>query len=265
MTNDRIPTASDYYLRTYACYVLALDGNLEAVEFASRFDTIPVPKSARYLLAAAKAMHSSAPESLLSYLDSAPVTDDGPDQYCGNLHSGVRADAVKLIALMQMNATADRLTPLVNTLVDYLAVPRRYTTQQTAFAVTALGMYLEKLAADPNTASARITDLDGQRNIAAGDVFTKTVAGVAPRFEIANTGKAPVYIYQEMGGIPLTPRLTPVEKDLIISREFMNEDGTPVEGTAFKHGTQYMVELTFIPRKEVDNLMGTICCPRASR
>lgn len=255
MKNDRIPTASDYYLRAYACYVLALDGNLEALEFASRFDTIPVPKSARYLLAAAKAMHSSAPDSLLGYLDSAPVVDEGPDQYSGNLHSTVRADAVKLIALMQMNAPPDRQTPLVNALVEYLATPRLYTTQQTAFAVTALGMYLEKLVADPGNASARITDLDGQRDIGPGDIFTKTVAGVAPRFEIANTGTTPVYIYLEMGGNPLTPRLTPVEKDIVISREFKNEDGTPVEGSAFKHGTQYMVELTLIPRKDVENLI----------
>lgn len=261
MKNDRFPTASNYYLRAYACYVLALDGNLEAVEFASRFDEVTVPESARYLLGAAKAMHSSAPESLLQYLDAAPAANPLAREYSGTLHSPVRADAVKLIALIQMNAPPERQLPLVTTLADYLADTKFYTTQDTAFAVTALGLYLEKQVANPETASVRIVDPDGERTVGPGDVFSKTVDGVAPRFEIANTGASPAYVCLEMAGNPLVPRMTPVEKGIIISRTFKQEDGTPVEGTAFTHTRQYLVELTLIPRKEVENVIVTDLLP----
>lgn len=261
MKNDRVSTAGNYYLRAYACYVLALDGNLEAIEFAPRFDTVSVPRSARYLLAAARAMHSSAPESLLEYLDGAPVSEDGPHEYGGNLHSVVRAEAVHLIALMQMNAPEERCRPLVESLVSYLADRDRYTTQGTAFAVTALGLYLENQKADPGAASIRIADLDGERVINAGDVFSKTLEGAAPRFEVANEGAAPAYVYLEISGNPLAPRLVPVEKGIVISRGIMNENGTPVEESLYKHGAQYMVELTIIPRKPMQNLLVTDLLP----
>lgn len=261
MKNDRVSTSGNYYLRAYACYVLALDGNLEAVEFASRFDTVEVPRSARYLLGAARAMHSSTPESLLNYLDTAPMSEDGAREYGGNLHSSVRAEAVQLIALLQMNAPEARWRPLVDSLVTYLADRKNYTTQDTAFAVTALSLFLEKQEADTSTTSIRVTDTDGERKIGPGEVFSKTVEGVAPRFEIVNEGAAPAYVYLEMAGNPLSPRLTPEEKGIVISREFKRENGMPVDGMAFKHGEQYLVDLTIIPRKDMENLLVTDLLP----
>ena len=260
MKNDLISTASDYYLRAYACYVLALDGNLEAIEYIKRFDTVPVPVSARYLLAAAGAMHTNDPEAALDRLESMPVVQESGRESSGTLHSAVRSEAVRLIALLHLNAPGEKMLPLVNSLVDYLGAVK-YTTQETAFAVTALAMYLEKQTADPASASVRIVDADGERMLGPGELFSKNVAGVPPRFEIANEGGAPVYIYVEMAGNPLAPRLTPVEEGIAITREFLNVDGSKIDATVFKHTGQYLVQLTLAPKKAVENLLVTDLLP----
>lgn len=261
MTNDRITSSSDYYLRAYACYVLALDGNLEALEYVKRFDTVRVPQSARYLLAAVRAMHANDPQAALAYLDHAPVVPDGARESSGTLHSAVRSEAVQLMALLQMNAPEERLQPLVRALADYIGDEKGYSTQETAFAVTALALYLEKQNADPATTSIRITDADGERVIGPGDLFSKKLAGVAPRFEIANEGNAPAYIYVEMAGNPRSPRLTPVQDGIVITREFLNVDGSKLDTPTFKHTGQYLVQLTLSPEKKIENLLVTDLLP----
>ncbi len=261
MKNDLISTASDYYLRAYACYVLALDGNLEAIEYIKRFDAVPVPVSARYLLAAAGAMNESDPAVAMARLENMPVMQESGRESSGTLHSSVRAEAVQLIALLHLNASAERQLPLVNSLVDYLGKVDRYTTQETAFAVTALALYLEKYAADPAAASIRIVDADGERNLGPGEIYSKHVEGVPPRFEIANEGGTPAYICVEMAGNPLSPRLTPVEQGIAISREFLNVDGSKIDTPLFKHTGQYLVQLTLTPKKKVENLLVTDLLP----
>ena len=53
-------STGEYYRRAYATYVLALDGKVNRLEEIERFDTIEMPTSGRYWLAAALAMVTGA-------------------------------------------------------------------------------------------------------------------------------------------------------------------------------------------------------------
>lgn len=249
----------DYYLRAYACYVLALDGNLEALEYIPRFDHVGIPTSARYLLAAAKAMNAAAIDSdaLKRYVADAPVAEFSERQYGGTLHSGIRADAIKLIALIQMKAAPEKMQPFVDSLFNYFAEKHYYySTQESAFATTALGMYIEHCyKGDPEMIGAHIVAPDGEHTLDGEYIYESTIPGASPRYEINNTGKTPVYINLEMSGLPLQARTKPKAEGLEIKRAYFHETGKAITDNAFKHGEQYIVELTIKPKRNLENLL----------
>lgn len=262
MRDDTKVTASDYYLRAYACYVLALDGSLEAIAFIPRLDAIAVPQDARYLLAAAMAMHAAAPDAVMDYIETAPVTTaPRTRESAGTLHSPVRSDAVRLIALVQLDAPREQMQPLTASLTQYLTRPHMFTTQEAGFAVTALGMYLEKFHGDPTSVSAVVRVAETEKTISGLDVFSKTIVGEEVGFEIDNIGTVPVFAHVEMAGIPLQPRTSPITEGMQVQRRWMQEDGTEVSDGVFRHGEQYLVELAIKPQNKVENLLVTDLLP----
>lgn len=246
----------DYYLRAYACYVLALDGNLEAIEYIPRFDHVGIPSSARYLLAAAKAMNSQDPGDLEAYIINSPVAEFDSDQYSGTLHSSIRAEAINLIALIQMKADPEKMQSLVASLFDYFDTHRYYSTQESAFAVTALGMYIEHFHKDnPEAIGAKIIAPDGDHILSGNQLYENVFPGVSPRYEISNTGTIPIYINVEMGGLPLQPRTVVVEEGVSIKRQYFREGGGTIEDNTFGQGEQCVVALTIRPKRDLENLM----------
>jgi alpha-2-macroglobulin len=246
----------NYYLRAYACYVLALDGNLEAIEYIPRFDHVAIPKSARYLLAAAKAVNTQDPGDLEAYIAQSPTSEFDSNMYSGILHSSTRAEAITLIALIQMNASPEKMMPLVDSLFTYFDERRYFSTQESSFVVTALGMYIEHFHKDsPESIAARIVAPDGEHTITGNNIFESVVPGAAPRYEIINTGALPLYINLEMSGLPLQPRTTPIAEGLNIKRTYLHEAGKPVQENRFAHRDQYIVELSIKPKRDLENLL----------
>ena len=249
-------TPSLVYLRAYACYVLALDGSLEAIEYIPRFDHIPVPLSGRYLLAAAKAMHTGEPLDLEAWLEGKPIADMDERIPSGILHSSIRADAVKLLALAQMDAPPESMYALAGRLFNYLEDTHRFTTQDAAFVVSALGMYLEKFVeTGPDAISARIVVNDDTHTLDGFDIFEDTLLGTPPQYEVTNTGALPVYINLEMSGLPLQPRMKPVAEGLDIERHYRLQTGEPVSDNVFQQGEQYIVTLHITPKEPLENLL----------
>ncbi len=258
MRNERrySNSPSDYYLRAYACYVLALDGNLEAIEYVSRFEHVPMPLSARYLLAAIKATHTQEVVDIDRWVKARPGTEMDARELAGTLHSRYRADAVTLMALARMNAQPEKMHSLAERLFAYFDGAYAFTTQETAFVVTALGMYLEQFHHDdPELIAMRIVAPDDTHTRAGTDVFRQVLRGESPRYEISNTGALPLYVALEMSGLPLQPRMAPVEEELSVKREYFHQTGEPVTDNAFVHGGQYIVALTIAPERKVENLL----------
>ncbi len=261
MCDDQGLTHSHYYLRAYACYVLALDGQLEALESISRFDAVEIPREARYLLAAAKAMHTQDMDAVMRYLEEAPMTLEWSRESSGTLHSPPRADAVRLLALINMGAPYDKTQPLVASLIQYVTSTTCFTTQEAGFVVTALGMYLEKFKDTPGDIGATITVADEAATLSGLDMFTRTLSGTAPAFEVTNTGAAPVFVQMEMSGIPTRPQNKPVSEGLFIERTWLHENGEKVTDNKFRHGDQYLVELRIRPTNKVEQLLITDMLP----
>ncbi len=261
MHDDRGLVHRQYYLRAYACYVLALDGRLEALESIARFNALEIPLEARYLLAAAKAMHTQDMDAVIRYLDEAPAPPQWDRESGGTLHSPTRADAVRLLALINMGAPYERTQPLVASLIQYVTSTTRFTTQEAGFAVTALGLYLEKFKEAPGDIGATITVDEEAATLSGLDMFTRTLSGTAPAFAVKNTGNAPIFIQMEMSGIPTHPQNKSIEEGLFVERTWLHENGEAVADNKFRHGDQYLVELRIRPDNKVEQLLITDMLP----
>lgn len=234
------------YTRAYALYVLALDGQLDAVEAIPRFDRIEMPEPGRWLLAAALARNVNDPKRVEEYLKKAP-SKAYLDRYdSGDLNSEIRSVAVRLLAGVQMGLSDESLQPQVNQLVEWVDKNLGYyNTQEAAFVITAMSAYLSRMETDVTAASAQITHPEGVENLQGGGTWTGTAEGSGKNFEVANTGAVPIFVTHTCMGIPTTPRTVPVSEGISLTRGMTREDGSPViAGEALAHGAGYLVELT---------------------
>lgn len=230
------------FLRAYALYTLALDGDLEAIRQIDRFDGISLPRDARYLLAAALAINTQDPVRVRLYLEGRPAhdverTDDG-----GTLHSPARDRAVLLLTRIQMGFDPGEVAAVADELMDFVAHERFGSTQERAFAITALAAYLDRLVTQVAQADALLV-IDGEEMPLIGtDAVRARVATAMPAVTVVNRGTAPVYLNRVFAGIPIEPATGPIADGLSIQRTLFTMDGDPT-GTAFEQTRVYAVKV----------------------
>lgn len=248
-------TESDVYLRAYATYVLALDGDMEAIRQIERFDTLSLPTAARYLLAAALAKNTGDTDRVRLYLTSTPSQPYTTREQGGTLNSDIRNTAVRLLALTQSKGKADEMQTLANELTKFLTTHRYGTTQETAFIVTALTSYLTSVTGDIAGASATIKGSGKEGVIKGDDTFDVRHDGPGGHFTVVNTGKTPVYVSLTTRGIPAKPVDEPVSEGLGVGRAFMDNRGEPYEGTTFVQGDSFVIDVTLTCSGRLENVV----------
>ncbi len=250
---------ANLYTRAYACYVLCLDGQLDAIQYIPRFDTVTLPEPARWLLAAALAKNTADPARVKRYLETSPSKPYEEKEYAQTLNSEVRNTAVRLLAGTQMNLPATKLQPLVNKLAGWLDKHSYYgmTTHDAAFVFAALGGYVAKVQSGSSKASALVTGPEGEKSITAFEVYQGHAKGTAKLFQVQNTGTVPIIVNFISEGVPLQPRTEPLsEGGLNVERAFVTDHGTPVEDdTPFAHGGMYLVDLTLTLEADKENII----------
>ncbi len=245
---------SDSYVRAYACYVLSLEPDLKAVELIQRFDTITVSRPARYLLAAALAMNTQDPQRVAAYLKAAPYQAWEDREMSGSLNSSVRSTAVELMAMLQFDDKAQELSQKADALIQYLE-GQRYTTQEAAFATSALGLYLSKLSSNAAMCSAVIHGSGGDKAIEGTGLFEHTFNGPGPSYTVQNTGTVPMFVNITMGGVPVRSETAAVSEGVSVQRSFQDARGAALAGPAFAQGDEVVVDITLECRNEVENLI----------
>jgi len=255
----RYSYCSDMHTRAYACYVLCLDGQLDAIQYIPRFDTISVPDSARWLLAAALAMNTAEPDRVAKYLKSAPTQPFKTWEYSGSLNSEVKNAAVRLMAATAMHLPADQVQPIVKQLTDWINGHDRWsmTTHDAAYVFTALGQYLETVKGAEGKAAATISGPGEAKNISGLEVFQENTKGAAKAFQVKNTGTVPIIVNFITEGVPAKPRTDAVsEGGLTVSRAFSDDKGEPVELTGpFAHGGMYLVDVSLTLNSDRENVV----------
>jgi alpha-2-macroglobulin len=248
------------YTRAYAIYVLALDGELRAIEQIGRFDDKTLPTAARYLLAAALAMHTEDNPRVAMYLDTAPQIPVKERRPSGSLSSPIRNQAVQLYALNQVQGREKEAAELAGHLEAFITGKRHGNTQETAFVIAALAGYMDKIARDIEGAKVDVTDARAVVHQVTGAArYAGRHQGKGGSFTVDNSGPVPMYVSFTSRGVPANPDLNPVREGIAIARKLYTSDGEPLDaggGLSLSQTRSYVMGIELqvdLPR--VENLV----------
>jgi alpha-2-macroglobulin len=236
----------------YAVYVLAAAGHPEKSTMLylkdNRLDQMS--DYSQFQLAGAFAL-SGDMDIALSLLPSRvkPVGDSSRTQResGGNFNSSVRAQAIMLDMLAEVNAGHPSIPTLVNNLTDAASGSGRwYTTQENSFAFLALGKVLKKQASGQYTGvlkvgGEKVADFDSTDQ----DFMSKDWAG--KRVQLSIEGEGTASYYWTASGVETGSFIQTYDNELEVRRRFLTEAGTPATENEFKHGDLYVAEITVKP------------------
>lgn len=251
-TSDDSP--SGLYLRAYAHYVLALNGDSEALKQIDRFGALAVPASGRYLLAAALAMNTNDAARARKLLHGTTGGEFEDLERGGTLNSPIRNVAVKLLALLQLKADEKEVAPYVEQLTRFLDA-NHYVTQETAFVCAALGGYLSQFEGNLGDSAATVTFPTGEQQLKNGEHVKIRHQGPGGKFTVNNTGTAKIFVNLASAGVPMQPVTEAVSEGIKIARAVTTADKQVKEDNVFAQGDTYVVQLDIDSPTELENVV----------
>jgi uncharacterized protein YfaS (alpha-2-macroglobulin family) len=175
---------------------------------------------------------------------AAPVAEEMERESGANLNSSIRARAIMLDILAQV----DSKNPMVPLLVDDLSgaavrIGRWYTTQENAFALMALGKIMRGQTGGTFTGTIAI----GGNQVARFDLAGTTVSArdwAGARTDIEISGNATCYYYWRADGLPADQLIDEHDTDLRVRRSYLDEEGRSVDYSAIKQGDLLVAKIT---------------------
>ncbi len=244
---------SSLFLRTYAIYTLALAGETSAIQQIQRFDNLQIPIASRYLLAAILSPSTGNMERVQYYLNDAPQVAFTAEEQGNVLNSPIRNQAIRLLALLNLKGQEQKQAELAEELVHFLELNRHGNTQETAFIVTALGQYLERLAQNQEAAAVEIASSSETLQLTGSKIYQDVIRGINPSFRVKNTGQTNIYVSLTSRGIPQDVTRTAVAQGIRIERNFL-AGKKPHEG-AFKQGELYVIDVRLQLENNLENVV----------
>lgn len=244
--------------QAYACYVLALAGKperavmsrLAEVINAPRPDGVAIPGQARLHLASAwlAAGRRDLAEGLIPQVLPMPREKRS---LSGTLGSPVRDRAILIDTLLAIQPDHPALPALVQQLADSGRAGEWRSTQDTAFAVLALGRYLRQNRDVAAYETARLQQ-DGSTlcQVVRGKPLTRDAgSGAVPadstqlKLEITGPAGAKAHVAWLQSGVPLKPQPA-ADHGMKIRRRLLDEHGKPLASHRVHSGDLVQVELS---------------------
>ena len=236
-------------LATYAAYVLAAAGHPDrgTMHYLKNRGASGLSDYSYFQLAGAFAL-SGELETALSMLPvSVSPSFNGKDpknrETGGTFNSPIRAQAIMLDVLAEVNENHPSIPMLVKNLSEAAADGNRWlTTQDNAFAFLALGKIMQKQADRDYTGTFK---LNGE-HFADFDASEKRFTDEAwdgARIELSIEGEGSCYYYWSAFGIQRDSFIEEYERELQVRRRYFNKDGESLTGT-FVHGDLIIAEIS---------------------
>ena len=238
-------------LATYAAYVLAAAGQPDqgTMHYLKNRGLSGLSDYSHFQLAGAFAL-SGELETALSMLPvsvSLPVNGNGKGteqrETGGTFDSPIRAQAIMLDVLAEVNANHPSVPMLVKNLSEAASEGNRWaTTQENAFAFLALGKILKKQMDRNYTGTLKLNgehfaDFDATETRYTDEAWNGT------RIQLSVEGEGSCYYYWSAFGIQRDSFIEEYERELQVSRRYFNKDGEGLTGT-FVHGDLIVAEIT---------------------
>jgi uncharacterized protein YfaS (alpha-2-macroglobulin family) len=219
------------------------------------------PASARFLLAGAY-MLSSQPEAARSVLgDDLPAPGEARDTG-GVLRSPAREAAILLSTLVDSDPSDPRVTALIHRLKSCRVRDRWGTTQETAFALLALGKYARHRAKTPEDYRAEVAVV-GQPPIelAAGESRELHGESLEGGVRVSLKGSGQLFYWWSEEGVPADGKVEEVDAGIKVRRRFLDRAFSAVSSSSLPLGEMVIVEISLDADDALENVVVTDMLP----
>jgi len=236
-------------LATYASYVLAAAGQPDrgTMHHLKNRGASGISDYSYFQLAGAFAL-SGELETAISML---PVSvspsfnskDNAGWETGGTFNSPIRAQAIMLDVLAEVNENHPSIPTLVKSLSEAASDGNRWrTTQDNAFAFLALGKIMQKQADRNYKGTIRING-EHFADFDTNEMRFTDEAWDGARIQISLKGEGTCYYYWSAFGIQRDSYIEEYERELLVRRRYFNKDGEELTDT-FVHGDLIVAEIT---------------------
>ncbi|MDR1578900.1 MAG: hypothetical protein LBS35_00965 [Synergistaceae bacterium] len=223
--SDRNKYGGDLAVRAYVCYVLSLKGEAPLSWMAYLRDNISsMPEFGRLLLAAAFAESKDMKTASLILGEEAIPQFPFNDETQVYFDSGVRTDAMNLLARVGVDPFSTGSVAAADNLLNSLRVSERYTTQELAWSLLALSNFYS-FQKNEGSADLEITGVEGENfaPLARGTATIKLDEGISA-LSVTNRGDGVGYVTWTCDGVPLEEP-APENIGMRASVTYYNSDG----------------------------------------
>ncbi|CAI8043525.1 Alpha-2-macroglobulin [Geodia barretti] len=231
-------------LATYAAYVLAAAGHPDrgTMHYLKNRGLSGLSDYSHFQLAGAFALNGEL-ETALSML---PVSvspnfnkSTAQRETGGTLDSPIRAQAIMLDVLAEVNENHPSIPMLVQNLSEAASEGNRWaTTQENAFAFLALGKILKKQMDRNYTGTLTLND-EHFADFDATETRYTDKAWDGTRVQLSVIGEGSCYYYWSAFGIQRDSFIEEYERELQVRRRYFNKDGEERTGTFRTRGTDH--------------------------
>ena len=226
----------------YSAYVLTL-ADMAPVSTLNYYKSMisELSSEGRYMLASAFMLAGDV-KSFRNVLPKSFGNEKSINEFGGSYSSYLRDRSIALNALLE----ADPNNPQVNELLKSISVEmknaRYCSTQETAFALLAIGKHARKAAA--SDISAQIS-IDGKTVGTYNNKDMQLPVNINNKsVTITSKGNGTLYYYYEISGIKLTPNIADDDSHLKVRRRFLDRNGNTISGNTFNQNDLVVIEIT---------------------
>ncbi|MEI6061270.1 MAG: alpha-2-macroglobulin family protein, partial [Bacteroidota bacterium] len=245
----------------YSIYVLAL-ADIAPVSVMNYYKSLSAELSSegRYLLASSFMLAGDV-KSFRSILPKAFGNEKAINEFGGSYASYLRDRSIALNALLEADPNNPQVNQLLKSISEEMKSKRYYSTQETAFALLAIGKHARKALVSDVTAQVSVDGklsgtYDNKDIQLPIDINNKQVS-------IAAKGKGTLYYYYEVSGIKLSPVVNDEDSYLKVRRRFLDRNGNIINGNSFNLNDLVIVEIKIQKEtgKAVENVAITDLLP----
>ncbi|NLC53702.1 MAG: hypothetical protein GX770_07025, partial [Firmicutes bacterium] len=233
--------------KIYALYVLSLNGSpdLSTMAYWRRYAPENLGSDARALLAAAYFYTGDRVTAREILPASFAVTI--PRESGGNFNSTVRAEAIILSVLADVDPHNPAVYQLVNRINKAAQGGRWATTQENAFALMALGkLYKEKsdgtYRGEVYLGKEKIAEFDSTQDLVLND--PRLAEGKIP---VKLEGDGECYYYLKSSGLSTRTDLPEQSNGIQVTREFFDRHGNPLALNKIRQGDLIIARISIQP------------------
>ncbi len=245
----------------YSLYVMSLQNQQDlSVMNYYKSNTSMLALDSRYLLAATY-LRMGDQASYRTLLPSSFEGEKSINSFSGSYYSYIRDMAISLDVMVENDPTNSQIGMMAKHLSEQLKNKYYLNTQETSFALIALGKIARKNAGSNVTADIK------SNNASIGSytsgVFMNTKNQSNNTISIVAKGTGTLYYSWEAEGLSSTGVVVEEDKFIVARRQFMDRYGVPITNNTFKQNDLVVIRLSVQAKENstVENIVLTDMLP----